>query len=48
MNGTRDIYAGDTILEIFYSKKVEASVGLNMLNANFTDADEEQYSLTTQ
>lgn len=48
MNGTRDIYAGDTVLEIFYSKKVEGSVGLNMLNANFVDANEEQYSLTTQ
>jgi hypothetical protein len=27
---------------------VEGSVGLNMLNANFVDANEEQYSLTTQ
>jgi hypothetical protein len=35
-------------LEIFYSKKIQESTGLNMVNANFTDINDEKYSLTTQ
>jgi hypothetical protein len=47
MNWTRDIYENEVIFKIDFTKKEQVSTQLNMVNANFTDINENQYNLST-
>jgi hypothetical protein len=47
LSQAQDILENTKILEINYTRKEQASINLNMVNANFTDTNEENYHLTT-
>jgi len=43
----KDIKKGDTIIKIIYTKKLQISENINLVNANFSDVNNEQYLLST-